>query len=359
MDFKIEHMPIQTVETTNPFCDGRFYKLLQDSKSTGKESGWLPYFLNSEDSCLPGYIKSHSYGEYIFDWSWADFYERYQVPYYPKLVHAIPFTPVNATKIFSEKNINNIIEYSYENYRMTQELTGEHYLFINDEEQRVLSKLNFEIMHTIQYHWKNNWESMDHFLDSLKKGRRKMINKERRKVRESGVVIKNYQGSECLEIMTEVYKLYLSTIAKKKAYAYLQSDFFKLLPKYMDENLIISLAHYNGESIAMSIFIEGIDSLYGRYWGILPQYENEFPALHFEMCYYRGMDRCFSKGHKLFEAGAQGEHKLWRGFKPIKIYSAHHLAHKELFSPIRDYIKHQNTQTQESIDQLSSYLPYK
>lgn len=348
------------MNTKNPFIDGRFKELLEKSQSIGQNTGWIDSPLNDGDY-LHRYVKTHSYGEYIFDWSWADFYQRYGVQYYPKIVHAIPFTPVNAPKLIgADKNEQlQLAVDSFEEYQSKQVFSGEHYLFINQDEADILSSIGFEIMETHQYHWLNTWESFEHFLDTLKKGRRKMIKKERRKIAEYGIEIRTYQGNQCHNIMTLVYDLYLATISKKNAHAYLQRGFFELLPNFMEEGLIINIASFKNEKIAMSIFIESDDTLYGRYWGILPKYENEFPALHFEMCYYQGMQRCFEKGHHLFEAGAQGEHKLWRGFHPVKILSAHHLRHADFFPPIKEYIREQNKENYLRIEHLKQFLPYK
>lgn len=358
---EITHHIKYKIKSDNPFCDGRFFQLLEESHSVGDETGWLPYHLKYQQDILPGYLKGHSYGEYIFDWAWADFYQRYRIPYYPKLIHAIPFTPVNAPKNLTQSAdiFSELVAHSFENYQRTTQLSGEHYLFLTDDEAKIIESQGHKIMKSTQYHWQKKWDNFEHFLQSLKKGRRKMIKKERQKVKDSGIRIKTYRAHECLEIMPKVYELYLSTIAKKNSYAYLKKEFFQLLPKMMDESLLIFIAEYNSQDIAMSLFIDSEKALYGRYWGILAQYENEFPALHFEMCYYQGMDYCFKNDIPLFEAGAQGEHKLWRGFEPVEILSAHHLRIPELFKPICDYIDQQNQEVENRILELRKYLPYK
>jgi predicted N-acyltransferase len=354
-------MDKKTPRPNNPFIDGRFFKLLKDSNSTGENTGWMPQHIYQDNAQLTGFLKTHSYGEYIFDWAWADFYHKYQIPYYPKLIHAIPFTPVNAPKLIANTSsqMQQLAEQSFENYQQTHALSGEHYLFINELEASLLETLDFKMMKTLQYHWRNRWESFNHFLDTLSKNRRKMIKKERKKIAESELEIKTYTGKEAQEIMPDVFNLYLTTISKKKAYAYLTQDFFKLIPQYLEENLVIYMASLDGKNMAMSIFIESDDTLYGRYWGILPEYQETYPGLHFEMCYYLGMERCFMRGMKLFEAGAQGEHKLWRGFEPVEILSAHHLKIKELFNPVKEYIDEQNRENSLRIEHLKTYLPYR
>lgn len=346
---------------SNPFIDGRFFELLKKSNSIGDNTGWQSHHLENHEANLSGFIKTHSYGEYIFDWAWADFYHKYQIPYYPKLIHAIPFTPVNAPKLIAntESQMHDIAAQSFEKYQATHPLSGEHYLFINELEASILERLDFKVMKTLQYHWRNRWENFNHFLDSLSKNRRKMIRKERKKIAESQLEIKLYSGEAAEEIMSDVFKLYLSTISKKNAYAYLTQDFFNLIPKYLDDNLVIYMASLDNQNIAMSIFVESDDTLYGRYWGILPEYQDSYPGLHFEMCYYLGMERCFEKDMKLFEAGAQGEHKLWRGFEPVEILSAHHLKIAELYRPIKDYIDEQNRENALRIEHLKTYLPYR
>ncbi len=347
--------PDIVVNSNHCFSNKLFYQHLERCNLLTGQTGWDPIYFSREKSVLPGFIKSHSYGEFIFDWAWANFYARFGINYYPKLVHCTPFTPVNAPKIIGE-NCPQLFQDSFDFYQQQPALSGEHYLFISDEEEEILKSLNFKIMKTIQYHFINKWESFDAFLEDLKKGRRKMIKKERLKVAHSKVEIEwlsDYSEAQ----LDEIYLLYISTIAKKQSQAYLNRAFFMDLG-YLT-NVKILVARLDQKIIAMSLFFESSKALYGRYWGIDPSIEHLYPFLHFEMCYYRGLDYIFKKNLPLFEAGAQGEQKLWRGFTPVVIKSAHHIKRADLFGPIKDYINDQNKNTINEIENLKKYLPFK
>ncbi len=349
MEFKSEH----------PFCDGRFHRLLEAAGLLGRESGWEPFFIEGESSVLPGYIKNHSYGEYIFDWAWAEFYERHGAAYYPKIIHALPFTPINAPKVIGT-DIEETLEKSKKFYLENKMISSQHFLFTNNTENKWLQGNDYLLKETLQYHFFNKYENFEDFLSFLKMRKRKNIKKERKAVKDAGLEIKWRKGSDIDEdLMKRIFNLYLSTIGKKQSYAYLNQNFFELLPHFMEDSLRIALAYKGEELIAMSLFIAGEESLYGRYWGIDPFYEKEFPFLHFELCYYLGMELCFEEKIPLFEAGAQGEHKLVRGFEPVVITSYHHLREKHFYQAIKEHLKDHNAHNREVISQFSQHLPYK
>jgi len=346
-------------ESKHPFCDGRFHRLLESAGLLGKESGWEPFFIEGSSSVLPGYIKNHSYGEYIFDWAWAEFYERHSIPYYPKIVHALPFTPINAPKVIGS-NIEECLEKAKKFYLENKIISSSHFLFTNEEETNLLLENDYLLKETLQYHFKNKYKSFDEFLSRLKTRKRKNIKKERAAVEKAGLQINWVRGSECDSIlMGEIFNLYLSTIGKKQSYAYLNKAFFELLPGFMEDNLRIALAYKDESLVAMSLFIAGEECLYGRYWGIDPFFEREYPFLHFELCYYQGIELCIKEKIPLFEAGAQGEHKLLRGFEPIVIRSCHHLREKHFYQAIKEHLVDHNAHNREVISQLSQHLPFK
>lgn len=348
------------LDSSLPFKGGSFLQLLEASHLLTVDTGWKSIYFSNEKNTLPSFLKTHSYGEYIFDWAWADLYQRCGLSYYPKLIHALPFTPINANKIIGESHYDfSLLEASNSYCQENSLITGEHYLFIDEKLNKDLESLNFHKMLSIQYHWKNKWNSFDEFLMSLKKNRRKMIKKERIKVANYGLEIKHLKGSEITEeICNQIYTLYLSTIRKKNSYAYLNKAFFYLLPKYLKDSLKVVLAIENETIIAMSLFFEEENTLFGRYWGIDLNAEAKFPLLHFELCYYQGMDICFESNLALFEAGAQGEQKLWRGFEPVEILSAHKLKNKDMFSIVKDHLNNQNLEVQSQILELRNYLPF-
>lgn len=334
-----------------------FLESLETHNCVGENTGWVPHHFKTKDALLPTYIKFHSYGEYIFDWAWAQFYQNNNLNYYPKLLHAIPFTPVNAPKFFG--NPQEFEKLAKESFHFYQEhnLSSEHYLFINDNEQKLLESLGFTTKLTHQYHFYNEYESFDEFLSLLKKSRRKNIKKERRTIAESGLMIKRYTKDKITsDILENLYLFYMTTISKKGSYPYLTREFFLSLK---EQNTLIISAEKEDDPIAMALFFFCDDVLYGRNWGIKPEAENDYPYLHFELCYYQGIEYCIEKNLSLFEAGAQGEHKLTRGFTPVIIKSAHHIKIPQCYDIIKKDIEQQNLQTKRDIEALREFLPFK
>ena len=242
-------------QSSHPFCDGRFHQLLEDSDLLVKESGWGAFFLEEGDSTLPGYIKGHSDGAYIFDWAWAEFYQKMGVPYYPKMIHALPFTPINAPKVLGS-NVDGILQKSKEYYLENEMVSSHHYLFTNQDENQWLSKNDYLLKETLQYHFYNRYTDFEDFLSHLKARKRKKIKKERRAVQEADIETKWVSGDDInSELMSKVFSLYLSTIGKKHSYAYLNKKFFELIPLYLKDDLKLALAYKDEELIAMSLFV--------------------------------------------------------------------------------------------------------
>ncbi len=349
----IENVSVEQFNITHPLASFQFLKLLEDSKSVDSQCGWSPIVFTQDDSLSCAYIKMHSYGEYIFDWAWADLYKRVGVNYYPKLLHAIPFTPVNSPKVFSptKEFLENIREF----YLQDNSLSSHHYLFTTKELGEHLSALGYFKKETLQFHFENQFSSFEDFLSSLKARKRKKVKKERRKVQDLDVSIervelKDLTQDQCLE----VYELYLTTIDKKYSHPYLNQDFFKGLNK-LTNGFVFFAKNIDGHNIAMSLFFYSENVLYGRYWGT----KEKNDLLHFEMCYYLGIEFCIKNNIPLFEAGAQGEQKLLRGFKPVIIESWHHIRQPELRKIIEDHTRIENINIKRQIENLSLYLPYK
>jgi len=343
---------------SNPFASKQFYQSLVGSDALSSQTGQTPLFFETDHAYTLGLIKTHSYGEFIFDWAWANAYQRLGLNYYPKLIHYTPFTPVNAPKIYSHgmdqaKELINLVK---NHYLAQEELSSHHYLFINIDEQKNLKEAGYLIRNSMQYHWKNSWESFDHFLDSLLKRKKKMIMKERRKVLEHGLEIStnNFQDLNDNEVL-KVFKLYQSTVVKKNSYLYLNLQTFMLWRKCKEAKIV--LARKIEDIIAMAIFFQGPKTLYGRYWGIDPKFN--LPMLHFELCYYQGMEICFKHNLELFEAGAQGEQKLKRGFAPVIIKSAHHLRNFKMFEAVENFINEEKEFIDDQIKIALNLLPYR
>lgn len=351
----------QRYQSVHPLCGGEFHELLETCQTVTPETGWQPVHVANSQGVLPGYLKQHSYGEYIFDWAWANFYHQHGMSYYPKLIHALPFTPINAPKVLGDQSqFEALAQESRGIYLAHPQISGEHYLFTSQEENEILKKMGFEVMHTLQFHWTNKYKNFNEFLESLTANRRKMIQKERKKVAQYDLQIRLLTGKDLNEeIMQEIFNLYLTTIEKKNSQAYLNQDFFTMLPNFLSTNTCILGAFENNQLVAMSLFFKSSRALYGRYWGIRPEVEEKYRLLHFELCYYRGMEICLNENIPLFEAGAQGEQKLWRGFDPVTITSAHHIKIREMFSAIKHYISEQNQRNEELIQSYKTLLPYK
>ena len=353
----------------NPFSKLKFFQLLEESKVIGHNSGWIPlYFCAYEkNQCVAvhyTFLKNHSYGEYIFDWAWADFYQRNGIPYYPKMISAIPFSPINAPKFVFHKdtpkdeyeNIQKVIVHEIENFIKKQKIiSGYHYLFADYSLKETFS--NYIERTTIQYHFENHYDSFDDFLQHLKARKRKNIKKEREEVKKYPVDIKKYENEFPQNIANDIYDLYLSTIDKKYSQAYLNFSFFEKLFNDYKENIILYVAYEEDELIAMSLFLNSQEAIYGRYWGM--KHNKSFRYLHFEMCYYLGIEYCIENKIPLFEAGAQGEQKLLRGFKPVEIKSFHKISIDQIHQIIKDHIQDETKSYLSEINRLNDFLPYK
>lgn len=348
----------------NPFASPKFFKLCEKSKVVGANSGWNPvYFIAKENEkivgLLPAFIKTNSFGEFIFDWAWADLYQRSGIPYYPKLTAATPFTPVNAPKVLgSKKKATDALMDAFSQFlEKNPGLSSAHALFISKRELEDLKKHNFFERVTIQYHLEVNFKGFDDYLDSLKARKRKQIKKERQAVIDSGVEIELIENEFSEDLMKDIYLLYLSTIDKKWSQAYLNESFFLELARDFKDNLVIYLAKKNDELIAMSLFLKSKEALYGRYWGCKTNCNIAY--LHFELSYYKGIEYCIKHCIPLFEAGAQGEQKLLRGFRPVEIHSAHKLKIEQAHEAIEKHVKTENAFHIEQIKELERHLPFK
>lgn len=325
-------------ESGSPFLRYSFLAGLERCGCVGGESGWRPKYILAElNSDLvgvtPAYIKYHSQGEFIFDWSWADAAHRAGMPYYPKLVVTSPFSPIGSEKLLcdpqqnqvSRKAIRLALLDALKNLTLTEELTGLHLLFISGDEADILQDEGLLRRHTLQFQWtNNNYQDFDDFLSRFRSKRRNQIKRERRRIRESGVTVKVYHGDEVKEShIPIIYQLYRTTVEKYFfGNLYLNYQFFKHLFETQREHICLLLAEKDQEVIGGSFNLVAKGVLYGRYWGINADVSIDY--LHFEVCAYRGIEACIERGWTRFEAGAGGGgHKYGRGFLPRVIYSAH------------------------------------
>jgi len=349
---------------SEPFCNLQFFKLLERTNCIGKDSGWIPqYFISHTDKIVDGimfsFIKTNSYGEYIFDWAWANFYHQNGINYYPKLTSSIPFTPVNSPKVITKNQTitNNLYESFHRYFKHEKSITSAHILFSDEDQETFFRNKNYHLRHSLQYHLDVNFDSFDEYLKSLKKNRRKTIKKERLIISDHKLEIKEYENNFPKDIYRVIYQLYLTTIDKKYSQAYLNEQFFKELLQISNSNLILHMAYEGNEPIAFSLFFKSESTLYGRYWGV--KTGKNYQYLHFEMCYYRGIEYCLRKNLRVFEAGAQGEQKLLRGFKPKIIRSLHKIQHPQIDKLIGNFIEEEKIEIDKQKNMLSHYLPVK
>ena len=349
-----------------PFSDYEYLLALETSQSVGSETGWIPHFLTVWQGVeLVGatfvYLKTNSYGEYIFDWAWADAYHRYALPYYPKLVSAIPFTPATGTKILLRPNadreaVSRALISAMLALAEEKGCHSVHGLFLPREEVAQFSERGFLIRHSFQYHWFNReYRDFSDFLDHLKTKRKKQIIREREQLIARGFEIRVVTGEAILPRHTGImYRFYLSTIDKMGGYPYLTPRFFDTVMETMKDRLVLIFAYDRGKEIAGTINYRKGDHLYGRYWGADEYVRN----LHFELCYYQSIDYAIRNNITLFEAGAQGEHKFPRGFLPELNYSAHWIFHPQFRTAIAQFIGEEKALIGRFIDDKLGRSPY-
>ena len=352
------------ISSSHPLSQYKVLKSFEESGSACSNTGWSPIYFNMGDLYSFSYIKSHSYGEYIFDWAWADLYQRLGLDYYPKLIHAIPFTPVNSDKVIYKNENSDPFDLLKEikDFYLSNNLSSHHYLFVEKELHEPLEKLGYFKKKSLQYHMQVKFKDYDEYIGSLKARKRKQIKKER-------TIVEKFLKDNSYEVLfkraidlnkselSKIYELYLTTIDKKFSHPYLTKEFFLNLDKF-DECFLFLMK--KGDDIdAMALFFESDDTLYGRYWGIKKEVAKRCSYLHFELCYYLGIEYAIDTHKSLFEAGAQGEHKLLRGFTPVEIISYHHIKAHELGEIIKEHTERQNIQIENDIAYLKEHLPFK
>lgn len=329
-----------------------FWKILEDSGSINESRGMRKIEFKTSNASLITFSKSHSYGEYIFDWGWADAYARHGIAYYPKLTSMVPFTPATAPHFHGDSSQwSNLLE-QHDDYLKTH--SSSHFLFTTPDEQDFFKGKNYLLRDSFQYHFFNDsYQGFDDFLGRLKSKKAKHIRTERL---HPSLVIERLTGDLLQEEHArEMYQFYLMTLEEKKAIPYLTEDFFKLLFKNLPHNTLYVRAKSNDELLAGSLFYYDEKRIYGRYWGA----KTFIPNLHFELCYYQGIEFCIERKLEVFEAGAQGEHKIARGFRPVLTTSAHKINNQAFSLAIGNFIQAEKNQVAETMSELAKLLPFK
>jgi predicted N-acyltransferase len=357
------------VPDRNPFLSHEFLTALERHRCVGDSAGWLPWHVVCRDDGgrllggAPLYLKFNSYGEFVFDWNWAEAYRQQGLPYYPKLVGAIPYTPATSRRLLLApdqprpgETVSAIIDFVLEESRRHQ-LPSIHWLFPTPGELEPLLDRGF--LHRIgcQFHWQNRgYRDFQDYLDTFTAKPRKNINRERRRVREAGLELRLLHGGEIGEAQWQaVHAFYRSTFQRLGGIPTLTLPFFLEIANTLGERLVLVLASLRGREVAAAISFRDDTTLYGRHWGCRADYD----SLHFEACYYQGLEYCIERGLRRFEPGAQGEHKIQRGFLPTLTHSAHWIAHPGFRRAIADFLARETPAVREYARELLQHSPYR
>lgn len=352
-----------------PFMRHEYLAALQRSGSATPATGWVPRFVtlwsdNELAAACPLYLKNHSYGEYVFDWTWANAYAEHGLAYYPKAVVAVPFTPVPGSRLLArDAHARNALLQAVLQLCRKESLSSLHLLFAPPEDLQACTQAGLTLRHTVQFHWKNStppYASFDEFLSRLSQDKRKKIRQEQRKVREAGVSFRWARGHDIAPADWDFfYRCYERTYLEHGNAPYLSRKFFASMAEQMPHNCLLFIAERSGRAIASSLIAladEGQEKVaWGRYWGALERVD----CLHFDACYYQPLQWCIAQGYRRFEGGAQGEHKLARALLPVKTSSAHWLAHPAFADAVERYLEREGQGVENYLEDLSRHSPFK
>ena len=349
-----------------PFLRHEFLLTLEETGCVGAGNGWTPqHLLLSEDrrpvAAVPGYLKSHSRGEFVFDFSWANAYHQHGLAYYPKLLSAIPFTPVTGPRLLvadasRRRELEDALVRTAKEAVKRLGLSSWHVLFPQDHEAAQLERAGMTLRRDVQFHWHNRgYGSFEDFLATFTAEKRKKARRERRRVAEAGITFDTLTGGEVdAALWRRLYGFYADTFHRHGHRPYLNLEFFRRIATRLPESLLLKVARLGGEPIAVAIFFQDATCLYGRYWGA----GGEYHSLHFEACYYQGIEHCIQHGLARFEPGTQGEHKVPRGFVPAYTRSAHFIAHPGFSAAIREFAGREARAVEEYAQGINDHLPF-
>jgi predicted N-acyltransferase len=351
-----------------PFMRHEYLQALQASGSATRATGWAPRLLTLwRDDQLAGgcalYIKAHSYGEYVFDWAWADAYQRHGLRYYPKLLCAVPFTPVPGSRLLAASLADRrLLLQAMQHLCHSGSMSSAHLLFMDSADQQAAADEGWLLRQTVQFHWLNRqpqpYADFGDFLAGLQREKRKKIQQERRRVADVGVQFSVHEGEAIdAELWDFFHHCYTLTYAAHHSTPYLSRDFFARMQQQMPAHWVMFVACRGGRRIACSLL--AVDAprshAYGRYWGCTEY----LPCLHFEACYYQPLQWCIEQGYQRFEGGAQGEHKMARGLQPVRTHSAHWLSHPAFADAVARHLEHEGASIDAYVDELRERNPFK
>jgi predicted N-acyltransferase len=350
-----------------PFLRHEFLAAAERTGCVSPDTGWTPRHLAVRNArgklcaAMPLYEKAHSWGEFVFDWSWAQAYQRAGIDYYPKLISAIPFTPASSTRVIvgdaQDGALGNVLLDSAIDLADEAGYSSFHVLFPDPDELPMLRESGLQLRKDCQFHWHNQgYRNFDEFLGKFSSSKRKKARRERRRVAENGITFRWVKGEDAdPALWSDVYQMISVTFLRRGSLPYFDLDFFLDVSRYLPGSILLILAERRQSLIAAAIFYESEKVLYGRYWGADAHYN----ALHFETCYYQGIDYCIANGKLVFEPGTQGEHKISRGFVPTSTWSAHWLARPEFYSAIRSYLREEGRHIDRYMEAAGTHSPYR
>ena len=354
----------------HPLLRHEFLHALHECGCAADAAGWTPQYLTLWDDeptaadasgflgAIPLYVKTNSYGEYVFDWAWADAYQRHGLDYYPKLLSAIPFTPCTGTRLLArDDDARKALVAAALRLAADSPVSSLHVLFPLEAEAQLLQDAGLMLRRSVQFHWRNQgYANFDAFLATMSHDKRKKIKQERRKVREAGISFRHLEGGDITPALWRFWnKCYSHTYRAHHSTPYLNLRFFEQIGAAMPENLLLVVGAMQGDDVCASLCIHNGQTLYGRYWGAI----GYSPGLHFEACYYQPLEFCIARGIQLFEGGAQGEHKLARGFLPVETVSAHWLKQPQFASAVENFLKREEAGIHRYVNELHDHSPFK
>lgn len=349
-----------------PFLRHAFLSAAESSGSVCAETGWTPRHLTLRHAgelraAMPLYEKNHSWGEFVFDWAWARAYEQAGLSYYPKLVSAVPFTPAQSSRLLlrdpQDREAAGLLLAAAVQLAEDTHCSSLHIQFPRPDELADCEDATLKIRKDCQFHWHNQaYADFDEFLATFSSRKRKKVRQDRRRVRNAGLSFRHLRGSD-LDSATwrQVYQLISITFMRRGSMPYFTLEFFESISRAMPDNLLVVAAERGGAMVAAAVFFVSPDTLYGRYWGSDAHYD----ALHFETCYYQGIEYCIANGQQCFEPGTQGEHKVARGFTPVPTWSAHWLQQPGFFGAIGDYLAEETRHVDRYMQAVDEHSPYR
>ena len=353
--------------TDSPFLRHEFLAALEHTNCVGKRKGWIPSYITLCDAkgiaaAAPVFAKTHSRGEFVFDWGWADAYHRVGLDYYPKLSVAVPFTPATGARLLvrpglDERKTASELLSVIESVAAESSLSSAHALFVNEADRGVCEAAGWLLRRDCQFHWKNRgYASYDAFLETFTAEKRKKAKRERRRVAEAGVTYDTRLGADMdARLLDRVYAFHRDTFLRHGHEPYLTREFFTEISRTLPNALMVKVANHAGHAIACAIFFQSAHTLYGRYWGA----NTDQHSLHFETCYHQGVDYCIEHGLQRFEPGTQGEHKVARGFEPTLTWSAHFITDRRFRAAIEDYLEREGPSVDAYADEIREHVPFR